>query len=742
MNIPDKETKWLKTFFSAPNKLSFNDVLNGIGTSDLLIEASTWLSEWVSNPAKIPLLLPRVDDYNLTWYACCEQRDHFSQVLEELTAYVGCTYSSITSIEHHPEKNTIEELLISRFGQNIVRVEVFRENHDECLKMIQLYRRANHQRPVRAHIGSRPVGKIRSDFEMALNAIDEQSANKYIAELKSTGRLNHQNQKFLEIRKLAALGKWRDIVVDPSNLSVVADLQLPPRILADLIESLYQVYILKHETNNSPAAAVSQFKEQVKRRYGKLFRTRKDIKYPNVLKAFLIYELTRDEPSTDICKKLIDAYPKEDSGYAFALSLSNLIAPEPVSIDYKELAGKAELEEQYDYAFELYLKCEMDVSVLAGVIKSAYWSESQESLKKAWELATGCSEEIISSLPPKSLQIYNKIKKQFESPEDIINDWVELVRYIHEGGDIDIARRAIEQGEHTWSINQFLKSSELVQKFSLLLMSAWESQSEFIREILPKLYECFVSNALNNQIILKPIYKTLLFVLACSDSISNNDAELSEDLIIISSDCGLSDSEYSGMVDEITNIWNQIRSYAYINWALDICELLLSLPRPDFGPSLNLFNDVLLLVSESKHRLNEQQWDILEIIAGEYNCSDHIEKIRPKRSEGVESDEVFSSKFEGKKIGIYTLMEQAGIRAKAFIERMYSGVTVETNNDHEATERLINLVKSADIFIFAWRCSKHQAFYCIKNNKGTHTQLLQARGKGTSSIIGCLLDEN
>ena len=95
--------------------------------------------------------------------------------------------------------------------------------------------------------------------------------------------------------------------------------------------------------------------------------------------------------------------------------------------------------------------------------------------------------------------------------------------------------------------------------------------------------------------------------------------------------------------------------------------------------------------------------------------------------------------LNGKTIGIYTLAEAAGSRAKAALEQMFPGCKVAVNSDLVCAPQLTSLAKAADMFIFAWKSSSHQAFYCVKDAlaKG---EPIWASGKGTASILRAVLD--
>src|SRR5208337_3190725 len=103
------------------------------------------------------------------------------------------------------------------------------------------------------------------------------------------------------------------------------------------------------------------------------------------------------------------------------------------------------------------------------------------------------------------------------------------------------------------------------------------------------------------------------------------------------------------------------------------------------------------------------------------------------------SDEI-KSELDGRTIAIYTLAESAGQRAVRLLRDMAPTATVTLNNDLVCTDRLASLARQAELFVFAWRSSKHAAYYCVKNHRPEKLPLLLPRGKGTASIIQALLE--
>jgi hypothetical protein len=151
---------------------------------------------------------------------------------------------------------------------------------------------------------------------------------------------------------------------------------------------------------------------------------------------------------------------------------------------------------------------------------------------------------------------------------------------------------------------------------------------------------------------------------------------------------------------------------------------------------LRFFTEVISIVSAAPHRVTVTQRAILDVLAKDYGCLNLLESLPACDKEGDNLN--LASEFKGL-IGIYTLTEGAGQRAKSILERYFPGARVETNKDYAATDRLVALAKSADIFVFAWKSSKHQAYYCVKEARGSK-EIVMPSGKGTASIVKSALD--
>jgi hypothetical protein len=171
---------------------------------------------------------------------------------------------------------------------------------------------------------------------------------------------------------------------------------------------------------------------------------------------------------------------------------------------------------------------------------------------------------------------------------------------------------------------------------------------------------------------------------------------------------------------------------------LNIAELFILYPsQGNDDIRLNLFISIINYFLSIAHRISGPQKDVLNTLAQDYDCPDLLCSF-PKEKDD-EDGEVLRKDYKGY-IGIYTLTDGALQRSSTVLKKYYPQARIEVNNDHEATDQLKSLAKNSDIFVFAWKSSKHQAYFCIKDARA-HNEILMASGKGSASIIKCVMDK-
>jgi S-adenosylhomocysteine hydrolase len=91
------------------------------------------------------------------------------------------------------------------------------------------------------------------------------------------------------------------------------------------------------------------------------------------------------------------------------------------------------------------------------------------------------------------------------------------------------------------------------------------------------------------------------------------------------------------------------------------------------------------------------------------------------------------------RVAIYSLDEAATRRAVEILKSLHPHWVIHANADQVCTDRLKALAHTANVFVFAWRCSKHAAYYCVKASSQKEN-LVMARGVGTTSLVAAAVE--
>jgi hypothetical protein len=728
--------KWLHDFFSSPNRIqwSSNEFKSSPDLDETIKEAKFWLQDRGKNESEKPILVPFCTKSDMSWYACCTSTQQRNQTIEELDSFVNITYSNVYKSYVLDVTNPCESALISNFQTNIIKITVHAKCIDKFLEALKLYRKLIGIRPSKEKLLIQSPGRIRYNFEQALLALNESAALNCMEDLKKSGNLDQQNQRFLEIRLNSALKKWDLLARDPMYLRSVIDIPLPAKIQQDLIESTYFSYLYKFELENDPIGAINTFRTEIRPYYSKIFKSRRGIKSTSVIKSFLLLELSKEKTNFSYCNALFSDYPTEEEGYEYAQTLLKLVSEEEHETSSLEQAEDAFEEENFDLALTLFLETEINKYSFKKILYCTFEIDSICGFNTVWDYCQKVPDDVIASLPPKSTKLYEEIKERFKIKKGHhIDGWLELFNFFLDEGDEDLSMNIVNQGGVEWVASEtLLQSPQKIIEIKEKLEACFDQNSLFIKKIYPTFYESFFSSTEPKKEF-KPIYMQLLEFIPFFGSYDLNDRYLGLDLARVLFEIGVVEDEYKEIMNVLSELFNKNkRTYQHLIWALDVSELLAIYSAEGENLALTFFTEVIDLVVTKKHRITIDEWNMIEYLAMDFNMSDYIKTLKPSE---LSEDEGVKINLKGKKIGIYTLTDKAGLRAKTILNNLYNGITVEINNDHVATKKLANLTKSSDVFAFAWKSSKHQAFYCIQKHIKNSSKLLMPPGKGSSSIV-------
>ncbi|MDR6846969.1 protein DpdD [Sphingomonas sp. BE137] len=754
-DLDPSEVAWLQAFFRTPNGLDWDSLEQRTTPQALVDHILPWLHLVSSGALRTPIVLPFVRSGEIVgWYATTRGPAGAFELKKELMGWLGPTYLDQFEPMSEDRLDPMATAMRQRYGGTVFRFSgAAGTTTARITERLTAFAKLAQRRPPTTSMPVRPVGAIRSDFERALLVQDANRAEALIAELRETGRLNEENLKYLDVRLKAGLGLWPQIARDHWLVKTLSDLPMPVQILGDIIEALYRTYLEDLETTGDAPALLDAFQQHLGTPYPRLFATRRGIRTPRVVKAFLLFERALDRPNDTILADLGSLLPPDDPGHALFTGLgapavspmpaTTTVVEKPVSASDDDKAEEAFDDGQYDRALALYCGLPLSKRSVQRLLASVFFIDTDEArqtlLTKIDEADPAFVATLAESVRTKieGLRPAPQQNKSEEAPA--IDGWINWAEGLAAGRDIGVLSRSLDSAL-TWDVTQITRDVAASSRFAGLLGGLSGEAAQGARRAVPAIFNAvFPDRACANEAA-RPIAILLFDLIALDDTLTSTDLELLALLLGQLVAIGLSPSDYGNLVSGLEDVQQRIGSYAHLTWSLDVCEALAVAPAPNDEARAARRQFFLLLVGQAQlfaHRLERQDVLPFTFLCRDYGLdTDVLGAITlPDPSEA----DIETPDLSGKVIAIYTLAEAAASRAKAALMEMFPGVRVETNADTVATARLTSLAKAADIFVFAWKSSSHQAYYCVKEAMADREPVMAA-GKGTASLLRAVLD--
>lgn len=715
-------------FFAAPNRCTPASI-GGEESARRAYEAS--LRHHASGGIDRAVLLPFRERINgpTTWYACAASPQMARALQEEMHAFLGPSFVTEQSSTRVPDDADRHALpLIERAGWHAIRFDARDARIDEVvLRQWRLYDELLRRRPRVASYVPSTFHQLRASFDRALLARNEPGARVAIATLRERFGVSAENRRFLEIRLDAAFERW-DAIAEHPLLQQLLHLQLPPETYGDVMEALYRVHVQPYEAATMLDPLLEQFKEAVAGPAQPLFRTRRTSRRPAVLKAFVLYELLQPEPQLAVCDSLLQELPHGAFG-AIDGRVRETCARR-IAVDDIAPANDARDNEQFDRAWNLYWPLPDSVDVLRGLIACARESADPAKtgavltrleaaaapIRDAVEAASATRLANLRAAyrePPLPEKMTSQFDRLPDEPTDrYVERWTEFVR------SVEPARLLAETG--------------MVDAAVDCLTHQAIDDPELFERLYPLWHELFIERTDPDRRLV-PLYAEMLEALRARDVFQRTDQELLHQTLIAIVDCG-DDEAYRQAVDTITKIFNAIRSPQAIDWALDICDSLALRRTRDADARLRLLTAVVQACRDFGTRLEPLQIQQLQLLAREAQIE--LPSFGPTPTEVLPAVPADESSY---RVVFYSLDEAATRRAVDILRLLRPAWVIDTNADHVCSDRLKSLAQQAHVFVFAWRCSKHAAYYCVKANS-PKDNLVMARGVGTTSLVSTALE--
>ena len=743
MVIAPTELVWLKQFFSGRNVLTWQSIETGEAPVKYLDQVMPWLRNLGGETMSHPIVLPfHGENGPIAWYAMASEDRQFFQLIDEIRGFIGPSFSDFDGEWDDLSCDDISEMALKdRFGYRVVKFAAKSpQDREEIGKALILYQALLARRPEIPDRTQRPFGKIRGDFDRALLAGNASHALELLEELCASARVNAEQRKCLEIRLLAGLGHREELARNQVLISSVMDLSLPPQTLVDLIGALYETYIRPIETDSDTTAIRKIFKQQIARPFQSLFRERKGIVLPEVLLSFLLFEAVQDEPNITRCQATLAAFPVDGECRRLAQTWLSAIVPSETknsTLDSLNIVRQAMFDEDYLVAVEICYQELPSPWVYTALLRCAVELRSLDLTHRVLETFEEIEKTGRIPLTAKDKERIELLRGTMISvPKPFDSNWLVWAKWVSLGEHQVPPVSVLEKATLRWSVNEYVNDAKQCEDLAQIIGNSSGIQGEVFRSSFPYLVEFFADRPTMPTRAFAPIYAMLIKVIAWSETVSADELEIATLLTQALFSIGFTHDTYSECLLDLGEILKSNSSIVNLDWALNTSELLAIYPSQDSELRLRFFMSVIDMARSGCHRVTTTQRNVLNLLAKDYKCQYLLDSFPALESDDeVEEDRIV---FDGV-IGIYTLTEGAGLRAKQLLGKMFPKARVEINGDGVATDRLISLARNADRFVFAWKSSKHQAFYCIKEARRGQ-DIIMPSGKATASIVKSVLE--
>lgn len=738
--LPSTECTWLERFFSAPNALLWSSVINRTAAPGWLALVTPWLESFAQQGESSSIVLPLFDARGPTvWYAAATNVHVAAALAEELKAFVGPSYGHIQVLSFDDASGPLELALRERFGGLVFRIL---PNSDETrmaiARSLALYLGLLRRRPRTPDRTQRPFGKLRADFDRALLAGNEPLAAQLLGDMCSSGRVNAEQRKFLEIRMLAGLGRQMELAHNSSLLKAVMDLSLPPQTIADLVGALYETFVVGVE-GNSPREVAATFQRHVGKMFGALFKERKGVRQADVLKAFFLYELTQDSPNEKRIAALTSAYPEDPIGQDLMLRWSKELLGPPDAPSHAlgpaDAARQAIADDDYEMAVSLYEQLLPELAAYSGLLRCAMELNDSRLAARVLVLFEAMPEAMAEQLRERDRERLAALRGRDPVPavSATKGGWLEWAEGVVNHGYQGRANAVLIESVARWPIEDYLQEPGRCAQLASIVGNADSKADKVFRDAFAQFVEFFVNRTPGPVRSFVPLYGMLIKMVAWNGGASADELELVAALLISLLAVAPDKLTYTDAVDDVGEILVSNRAATNIDWALNLAELLAIYPTPDPESRLRFFIAMFDLIRANSHRISYGQRQVVQLLSQDYGCEGLLTGL-PETGGGAAAQ---VNAFAGM-IAIYTLTEPAAQRARDVLRVMLPNAQIELTADAVATDRLRHLSAKADVFVFAWRSSKHQAYFCIKEARGSRSLSMPA-GKGSASIVQAAL---
>lgn len=726
----DAETL-LERFFSAPNTLGPGDP-----------QAISWV-QLVRSGAPAYLLPRRHDSGSWTWYAVGTSDVAVRGLREEVAAFVGPTYARLEGEDAILDPaDPPEAALRGLEAAHIFRVHAAEDKAGTAVtRQLELMQLAWSRRPLELGLAQRTTSQLLRALDSAMRGGQLRMSRDLLDELHATGRLSSVNLECLEIWWLAAQERWAEVLVR-SGIDDLVALRLPRYATAALIDAVYHVHLEPHE-DLPPEELVTLFAARVAPRFGRLFRDPKWSTSTPGRKAWLLFAAST-VPASDAIRDAVMsiATPAERTRLAplAEVQTTDVAAPEE---DAVQTVGSMLESGDYQGAWRVAAQTDhVDAVWRARVLLyCAYETADPTWAATALAVLDEARDKKSPRLQGRTVSEQETSLRRLVTPaESPIADWYDwLASCSASATPRELVALARDRSEE-WDAVRLLERPDAVD-LTLDVLTSSLASAEAFREARPLVLPAIFAAAASRPDLTLAASQFLLVLadgLVGDDRLGLTDLDDLAGIAEFLFACGLTADEYRRFVlGPLAVAWQRSSSLKTLGWLADMVELLGASPCPDSDAQLTFVSAIVSALSRFRGQVAPEHWDRAEEAFDPFGRRAEIQALRP-RDEDHEATLLEWQRLAGHRVFVYTLVEQAGERARRYLKEIVPDAVVDVWAASVAEDRMLDAVRASSLVVIATKAAKHAATLAIERAVRDGVPVSYPTGKGWSSIVSAI----
>ena len=652
---------------------------------------------------------------------------------EVIAAFVGPAVGRLADSPLALSSADSADVILNRNGiSNVIPLipEPGRDSNDLLAALERLVSVRSTQPEIRREIAPALPFLLR-DYWLALQQRDSAESGRLLASIERIGLLSADNLRFLQVDRLASLGRWLELARLPT-FHDLARSRRPRRISEELLEALWRTQIASDDGVTTAQQALERFAAAgLAEHFASLLRS---VDVPSSASGRRLAAVSAVlDASDERLGRLYDAAGETERDFISDLrswrnrgrrAADQLVPSAPVSL--------SELLDLGDWEGVLRAAEDRpgDPRAAEAAVRAAFETEDPTLTRRAVTLLNQVPERELNPLPG----FRRMLHEVHIAGTDECLSWTAWLERVGRPEAWDRAAEVLRAESATWDMAEFASGSLAEAAGTHLLEGSSNANANQVRLSLDLL--CTLAGNLVARGTGDSLVQAVMMVVSEQQNPSRQVQEalrgLLEPLLL---ETGPDGGRYAEYVSLLEDAWKKVESRSTFDWGLDIADLLISTPCPDKPARARFIQALMSWALGHRQQLADRQAVMANMLAArsELGLSLEIAPSAPEQSN-------IWAPLASARVGLYSLLPRVGIRLQERLSELAGRrVTVEQNDDHVATPGLQSLAAHADYMVVDTWHATHSATIAIDAVLPRIRQVLP-RGGGVMSFLAALQD--